>query len=305
MKTHKLNFKLGFLTTSLVIFLAPTLTFAQEAKELLRQDLQKGVKVLASEKRVYNYFFMQQNWPELATAEGRKNFAGRYLTQRANTFLDANFNDDNRKNYACGAGLYFAIDPLISETYGNTYVEMTIPAGSKYINVVAPITIQKNTILNLIKENYVTADDVSKLLVSGKGFYRDTLRSMVSPQYIKFRTLVQEIFNEEDIRLIEYNFNSNLNGICKKASFSAFNLIKVIDPTFNNVNLYSSHYEFANKSSIEINNFSRIEKFKQLMRDIINLQKSRKPITESFLLSKVSPEELIDFRNKSYSCQQR
>lgn len=94
-------------------------------------------KTLKSEIKLYNYFSLPEAWPELETETGRNAYINRYLLQRAGSFWDADFTDTYTKNYAAGPGLYLAIDPSISKGYGNSFVEMTVPAGAKFINVLS------------------------------------------------------------------------------------------------------------------------------------------------------------------------
>ena len=108
-------------------------------------------------------------------------------------FWDAEFTDTSTKNYAAGGGLYFAIDPQISKQYGNVFIKITVPAGTPYINVVAPIPLKKDTLAALVSEGHITTADYAVLFPKQTGFYRDTLRAMVDPKYSSFRNLVQNI----------------------------------------------------------------------------------------------------------------
>lgn len=298
-------------SVALLVSVAQSTAFAINAEELLSRDLISTSKLLKNEIKLYNYFFLEKSFAKLQNEKGRKSFTHRYLSQRAGSFWDKNFTDASTKNYAAGPALYFAIDPHISQTYGNSFIELTVPAGSRYINVVSPIPVKKDTIAALIAEGFLTTQSAAEVFPEQSGFYRDTLRVMVLPQHSNFRNLVQTIFKNNLIQFIEYNFNTSLQGFCTKHSYSAFAYIGVenfedpknalVSPAFSNTTVYSTELTFNQQSATEQLDFSRILKFRNLLQEIPLQKKAGKTVKE-FIAENYSPAEVQQIKTYTFSC---
>lgn len=287
--------------------------FAQQAEVLLTKDLLTSAKVLQNDIHIFNYFTLEKVWPELESAAGREAFVQRYLSQRAGSFWDFDFTDSSTKNYAAGAGLYFAIDPLISKTYGNSFIELVIPKGTRIINVVNPILLKKATQAALIAEGYLQPEDLIELFPKQNGFYRDTLRAMVDAKFLKFRKLVQNIFSTESIQFVEYNFNSSLNSFCTKHSYSAFAFVgkvnqsnsktAVMDESFSNVSMFSTELEFPNQTSNELETRAHILKFRTTLEQIATTTLPSSQIKKQIILKNYTPEAYQQEKIQTFSCE--
>ena len=225
------------------------------------------------------------------------------------------FSDTTPSSWAAGPGLYFAIDPQISQRFGNTFIEMRLPAGTRFINVVNPLPLKKDTLAALQVEGYIVGSDIPELFPKQTGFYRDTLRVMVLPQFSKFRRLLQSILSQNQIQFIEYNFNTSLMGFCKSHSYSAFNYIgsvnlndpknAVITGEFKNVLLYSSELSFPNQTVAESEGLERIAKFRSVLSEVNGLlQKGRQSSAiQAYILSQYSSEEYSALKRSAFSCK--
>lgn len=284
---------------------------AQNAESLLARDILASQKTLTHPVRLYNYFQVAELWPGLHTPAGRLAFTQNHLSARAGQFWDDQFNNDSKTAYASGPGLYLAIDPYISTGYGNSYVEMTVPAGTKFINVVREVPVNRATIEALVSEGFITRNQTSELFA--RGFFRDTLRVMVLPQYQNFRRLVQEIFRKNSIQFVEYNFNTSLAGFCRRHSYSAFLYVglpnattsnrAIIDPAFTSVMLHSDAHQMNALSANEVQQKNRITKFKNFLYEISEILKQKRTLTRDFMLSRYTDAEMNELRQFTYSCE--
>lgn len=296
-----------------VLFCFQTQAHAQSAAELLNRDIMSSAKVLKSDTKIYNYYNMEKVWPELESESGRKAFVRRYLAQRAGSFWDMGFTDASPSLYAAGAALYFAIDPHISQTFGNFFIELTLPAGTRFINVVAPIPLKKDTQAALIAENLVTREQFADLFPKQTGFYRDTLRAMVKPQYAAFRKTVQRIFTQNQIQFVEYNFNTSLSGFCRKHSYSAFAYVGLENPSkpkeaivaasFSNVSTFSAKLSIPHLSPSETAQQEDILKFRNVLENIISMRKQGQKNIKDYILREYSAEEYQRIQTRTFSCE--
>lgn len=313
---------MGFTKNILYIFIFFAVTSTQSvlaqglsASQLLQRDIMVSSRTLTNDVFIYNYFNIQKVWPELETSQGRINYIQRYLSQRAGDFWELSFSEHEPSRWAAGPGLYFAIDPLISQRFGNVFIEIRIPAGTRFINVVNPLPLKKDTIQALQQEGYINASDMPELFPKQNGFYRDTLRLMVQQKYLNFRQLVQQILSQNQIQFVEYNFNTSLMGFCKTHSYSAFNYIGSLnaqDPKnafitaeYKNVQMYSTELNFPNQSPSEIEGLARITKFRNVLQQVNSLlQRGQKNASiQAYILSQYTADEYTVLKQSAFSCK--
>ncbi len=210
----------------------PTLS----AESLLARDLAAGTKPLPKEIRIYHYFPVQcsfssagasPSWCDtLATPEGRRAHVNNYLKTVTARFWDVNYRADQYIN--AGPGLYLAIDPHIAysqKLFGTSVMELRVPAGTPYVNVVRAIPVSQATLDALVNEGFLARHQLAAVFSKAAGptklgFYRDTLKNMTAPGFEHFRRLVMRYFSENGIQFIEYNWDSSLAGFCR--SFDDF-----------------------------------------------------------------------------------
>lgn len=294
-------------------FIISAQSFAENtARILLEKDLIKTKKTMPNDVRVYNYFYLPTDLFYFSSEANRKKWASDYyMKPRAGNFWNPAFTDSDSTNYANGAGLYFAIDPSISKIYGNTFLEIVIPKGTPFLNVVSPIPLSSATRDALIKEGYTTSADQLRLFPKARGFYRDTLRVMVEPNLTQFRSLVQDIFEANKIQYIEYNFNTQLGQLCSTHSYSAFTLIgskneadlknAILPEKVNSVSIYSTEVQLENISASEQVDKTRILKLRNMIEEMLTLKLNIK--ARSALANKYYPaSQLQDLKTSLYSC---
>lgn len=297
----------------LIFSLSSALAQTPSAEQLLARDIMKGSKVLSKDISLYNYYYFNGVHAEFQTEKGRNAFIQRYLATRAGTFWSPDFTDANPKNYAAGAGLYLAIDPHISRTFGNYFIQMDVPKGTRFINVVAPIPVKSDTQEALVREGITTQSQLAELLPKSSGFYRDTLRVMVLPQHLAFRKLVQKIFLQNELQFIEYNFNTSLKGFCSRHSYSAFAFVGLANPTnipqarilapYDKIAMHSAEYSLPNRTSAESLQQEAALKYRQVLENIGNMrEQGHKNITE-YILREYSPEEYQNIKAHTFSCE--
>lgn len=284
---------------------------AQSAEILLARDLMAGVKTMPREVRIYHYLNLAQLYDELKTPAGRLAFTNRYIEQVTERFWDLNFHADAYIN--AGPGLYLAIDPLISSKppnyFGNTMIELRVPAGTKFINVVRAIPLAKDTLEALVNEGYFAQHQIgtffSKAAGATKlGFYRDTLKNMTDPGYEKFRSLVQRILVAQHIQFVEYNWNTSLAGFCNKTSYSSFNYIgsSPYNGMYRNLTMLSTH-AFPQLTAEEQEMATRVTKFRDVLEQIDQLKKRGMKIPKDFVLGFYTPAEFKQIKDMTFSCE--
>jgi hypothetical protein len=284
------------------------------AETLLKNDLQISVKTLKKDIYIYHYFNLSEFWPQLQTADGRTEYLTNYLQVSAGHFWDTNYSRSDYVN--AGPGIYFAIDPHISTSFGNTAMELTVPAGSIYITTVEPTVIQKETIAALISEGYLSKElSVEIFKNSGgkrNGFYRDTLKKSIQPEFNLFRQLLQKIFSDLNIQLVEYNWDTSIEGFCSGHSYSAFVFIgradpssstrSIVDETYTKPILISS-FETPNLTDTEKDRIDQIVKLRQVLDQISDLKKLGKKIPKELITKIYTNDELKNVKDHIYSCE--
>lgn len=279
------------------------------AESLLTRDLMTSAKILTSEKHIYNYFGLRQVHPSFGSEQGRHEYINRYIAARSGDFWSDDFTNTSTTNFAAGAGLYFAIDPLISQTYGDTFVQMTMPVGTRFFNVVSPIRLKKDTLAALVSEGFVTQAQIPILFPKALGFYRDTLRMMVDPQFKPFRKMVQHLFSVNQIKFVEYNFNTSLGNFCPGHSYSAFVYVgeenpndpknAIVPPPFNAAMMLSTALDFGNISPGEQAVKNETVKFRTTLEQIKGLNTAA---AKQLISTVYNPAEYSAVKQATFSC---
>ena len=201
------------LSFSLTLIAAST-SFAG-AVDLLNQDLQKGIKSLPRETRLYTYF-------------GGGSTQG--VLNNGKSFWDLNNHSTKLSN--AGLGVYMAVDPYVSSPdngadtgmpggYGSSMLEVTFNPGTRYLDLVKAIKLSPATMAALRAETGMTSADEKQLFGAEEtGFWRDTLRYMVEDKQAHklVRNIVNEVFRRNSITLTEYRWYSSVSGFCSVTS---------------------------------------------------------------------------------------
>ena len=308
----------------LAVLFINSVAFAQSAKELLAQDTEKALKVLPRDTYFYSYLYA----PTETAAGGNKKIHS-YLNDpanrmkwmsdlfavRAGTFWDLNYHETYKSN--AGAGMYFAIDPAASTEYGETAVIMTASRGTVVLNLTKEIPLSKATKAALLAEGYTTLKQMKSsetTLGLDAGITTVTVREMVKVENEKFRILMQNIFKEKQVQLIQYLYRSRLKGLCKTASSSSFVLIgkglssdntgaakAIIDSSITANALYSS-YPIENRTAEENLFLDKISRFRLALEET----KTKGPDASKSVVPKyLSDEELNSIIEKTYLCERK
>lgn len=308
-----------------VILFAATVSssfaFAQNAESLLKRDLMAGMRTMPKTVRMYHYFNAPIRndgsfYSEFLTSQGREQYvSANYLRAVAGRFWDPNYLVEKYVN--AGPGVYFAIDPHISsKDFGRTMIEMEIPAGTRFLNVVKAIPIAKDTLAALISEKIILPAQASKVFFptagpTRLGFYRDTLKIMTldsldkdpNLNYRRFRSLVSQVFQSMALEFIEFNWNTSLTGFCTKTgSFSAFNYIGLQPYAPRYRAQMTSPLNFPDLSATEQELAARVGKFRDVLTQLDLLKKRGMKVPKDFALRYYTPAEYQQIKSMTFGC---
>ena len=304
--------KVVFLLALVFLSLGFSAKAEDQAIALLNRDLSPSIKEIKKPTHLYNYFNVSGSLNTLDSLQKRNSLMQRFFATTMMQFW--NLESTATKNINAGLGLYAAIDPHISRSYGNVFTEIEIAKGIKYLDVYNPILVGKDTLAALIKEGLILRNEISAILIpSGKGRYafsRDTLRAMVKPEFKEFRKIVQRIFITNKLVMLEYNWESSLPGFCRMNRASAFVMVGNIVKNAQGVSHVEENFSktlisengFPNQSNIEKQTSLRVLKFKKMLSEM-----SVKP-TYSQKLRLVNThypdaDEKLNIFDSTYSCE--
>lgn len=304
--------KVVFLFYILVLGLGFSAKAEESAIALLNRDLTNSMKQIQEPIRLYTYFNVSGQLSGLDTLQKRNILMQRFFNSTMMNFW--NVESTATKNINAGLGLYAAIDPHVSRSYGNVFVEIGIAKGLKYLDVYNPILVGKDTLAALIKEDLILRNEINAILVpSGKGRYafsRDTLRAMVKPEFKEFRKIVQSIFLTNKLVMLEYNWESSLPGFCRMNRASAFVLVGSVAKNSHGVNQVSDSFSktlvseagFPNQTELEKQTMQRVVKFKKMLAQMTakgTYAQKVKVVNSHYS----DADEKLDVFDRTYSCE--
>lgn len=209
------------------------LTDAQnQAMKLLEEDLLNapgGVRTLGKTTRLYSYYNAAKSsndssklWPTYLNANSQKNQYQTDLSYWAGAFW--NPENSNTKLVNGGPGWYLAIEPVISENYGDTYYIADFPASMKLIDVTDPtwkhvskIKLRSQTLVQLVQSGIILKSQISLLGMQNGYFSRLSMQNIADPNLTTYRKVVSEIFRKNNIQLVAYTWEkTGLQILCKK-----------------------------------------------------------------------------------------
>lgn len=304
--------KVVFLCYLLILSLSFSAHADESAIALLNRDLTNSMKQIQEPIRLYTYFNVSGQLSTLDTLQKRNSLMQRFFNSSMMHFW--NVESTATKNINAGLGLYAAIDPHVSRSYGNVFVEIGVAKGLKYLDVYNPILVGKDTLAALIKEDLILRNEINAILVpSGKGRYafsRDTLRAMVKPEFKEFRKIVQRIFLTNKLVMLEYNWESSLPGFCRMNRASAFVLVGDVSKNAQGVSEVNDSFSkilvteagFPNQTEIEKETRIRAVKFKTMLAQMTakgTYAQKVKVVNSHYL----DAEEKLDVFDQTYSCE--
>lgn len=298
------------LTLSLTL-LAASNSFAGAA-DLLSQDLQKGMKSLPRETRLYTYF-------------GGGSTQG--ILNNGKSFWDLNNHSTKLSN--AGLGVYMAVDPYVSSPdngadtgmpggYGSSMLEVTFNPGTRYLDLVKAIKLSPATLAAIRAETGMTAMDEKQLFeAEEKGFWRDTLRYMVEdkPAHKLVRNIVNEVFKRNSITLTEYRWYSSVSGFCSVTSgkeqkmFSALVFIGKDNSSIKKAISFSTNGSQLRSGESQAD--VRVNKLRDVLRELKPMEKSYMAGNQTAALSKMKSKvfekypnaaEVNDIRSATLDC---
>ena len=291
----------------LVIFLQSMASFgyAGEAAALLERDLGPVILTLQKPIKMYSYFNLQTKTEELDSPEGRQRFLQRFFDATMGRFWDMNLTASQYIN--SGPGLYAAIDPHISQQFGNTMVEISVPTGTRFIDIHKNVPLAADTVNALVAEGIIARELLAELFVA-KGsqyqFGRDTMKFMIKPEFSFFRGMVQELFLRQNVVMAEYNWDTSVAGFCRVHGYSAFVLFGSMKDTGIADNFEKTLVYFEELPALtDEEKISAVmtAKFKQVLEGL----KSRKTYREkvNFVNRSYELSEKLNLVNLTYSCE--
>jgi hypothetical protein len=283
-----------------------------KAEALLTRDLAVATKTVSKSFHIYHYFNLAQVYDELKTPAGRQAYVARYIEQVTSKYWDLGFRADQYIN--AGPGIYLAVDPYIAysqKLFGTTMIELTVPVGTHYVNVVRPIPIAKDTLEALISEGYFARHQASTIFYKAGGptklgFYRDTLKNMTLPGFEKFRELIQRVFTATDVQIVEFNWDSTLHNFCpRKRSVSAFNYFgsSPTDRRYAGISLFSTDLQFPNLTPAEQDFSARVSKMRDLLEQIQTFRKRGLSVPKNLIVPNTyTASEYQQLKDMTFGC---
>ena len=214
------------------------LTEAQiQAMNLLETDLLAapgGVRPLGKTTRLYSYFRGFKDsvdptklWPTYLKAATQPSQYNADLSFWAGAFWNPANNTTDLVNG--GPGWYLAIEPVISEKYGDTYYIADFPAATQLIDVTDPtwkhiskIKLKPQTLTALVTAGIIRKSQIGTLGMQNGFFTRLSMQNIAHIDLPIYRKVVTEIFKKNNIQLVAYTWEkTGLKVICKKASSTA------------------------------------------------------------------------------------
>lgn len=205
-------------------FTAISLTFAASAlaasaEALLARDLGAAKIQFGQEQRLYHYFDIYRE-DENSTQALLNSPTGRHqLIWDRISYATSKFwaPASGSKGLFAGEGLYLAIDPSISESYGKMLIEFKVKPSTFYINLARGIYLQPDTVKAIYDEHHLTADPDYGIPESLR-ISEMTLNMILQPENARFRLLLQKALQAENIMMAEYVWRSDLDVICGEDS---------------------------------------------------------------------------------------
>ncbi len=195
---------------------------ATSAEALLSRDLRAAKKSFGQEKRLYHYFDIYKEedpsvQAQLMSPEGRRAIVlDRVLFATSKFWKPAS----GSKGLFAGEGLYLAIDPSISDTYGKMLIEFRVKPEANYLNLIRGVNLNSDTVQAIYKGGYLSIDPSNGIPESMR-ISELTLQMILQPGNEKFRALVQAALKAENITMAEYSWRSDLDSICAQGSSQA------------------------------------------------------------------------------------
>lgn len=207
---------LAFTLTSLL--LVPS-TFAASAEALLARDLRAAKIQFGQEQRLYHYFDIYREEDSSTQALMASPTGRRKIMQDRISYATSKFwmPASGSQGLFAGEGLYLAIDPSISESYGKMLIEFKVKPSTFYINLARGVYLQADTVKAIYDEHHLTAEPGSEVPDSMR-ISEMTLNTILRPENARFRVLLQKALKAENIMMAEYIWRSDLDVICGEDS---------------------------------------------------------------------------------------
>ncbi|AZZ35572.1 hypothetical protein CIK05_01745 [Bdellovibrio sp. qaytius] len=193
-----------------------------------------GVRTLGKTTRLYSYFRAPKDqneatklWPSYLKANSQMNQYNSDLSFFAGAFWNPENNTTKLVNG--GPGWYLAAEPVISETYGDTYYIADFPASMTVIDVTDPtwkfvskIPLRKETLAELVTSGIIKKSQIETLGMQNGFFTRLSMQYIAQSDLSTYRQVVTEILRRNNVQMVAYTWESTgLKIICKKATKTA------------------------------------------------------------------------------------
>ena len=277
--------------------------------DLIKRDLTVTTKSLTREVRGYHWF--GSNFSNKKMSLDDKNFKD-YFLDTAQKFWTYQQNQEHN----IGPGFYAAPDPGISETYGNTMIEVVIPAGTRFIDIRGgasdsqfEISKQTQAAMNSYCQGGVLPnyEQIFYANVNGEtkpfqSFFKQTL-TYIEPCYRMFSQAVREM----NVEFLAYGWGpfNNLQNGCEKSILSSFVMLGVVKRFKDNtaelsmgsvkVNGYTQKMG-KRPSSKKLASYEFVDRFTRTVR-------GKKAKWSYFDNKPVSGNDIENIKRKAFDCQ--
>jgi len=332
-----MSFAFAFLVTaSLSTILSESVQAqsASKAQSLLERDMiaSKRIGTFSSTRRLYHYYWSGNTSTQVdglynePVHEWFKVDLNRkqHLTNtaagqgRAGDFW--NMDDKSTFKRNAGPGMYMAVDPNVTNEYGDTIFVMDVPKNTKYLGL-GLVPLKQDTIAALLAEGYATK---AQLPVGGdslslsQGLGAEAFKNAVLPGNEPFRILLQNVMENLNIQFIAYGYKGHLLGVCKKSSIYAFVYTGTRPSNYEKGNVraevFPEGYSFtfttnqtAGQFSPEENEMNRqTTMFRNVLREVRTYPKDKITpalVNSVFAKQGVSPTDVQAIRDVTYNCQ--
>jgi hypothetical protein len=206
------------------IFFFVAFSFAAQADDLTKVPLfekwvSEEIKTLQQDTTIFNYH-EDPSSNELAVVS---NTYIPILTKLANRFFE------EPMSHSAGAGLYFAVDPAASRTYGVSehwvLTVATLKIGSRYFS-------EDNDFTTAIKE---------ELIKFGCDFMDPNVVGLIWDQHVTCRNLVRDAFKKYHVQFLSYKWHAAQLTSCPGQRVLAVNLIDFSAADVSDLRVFTSN----------------------------------------------------------------
>jgi hypothetical protein len=305
-----------------------------KSQSLLERDMMasKRIGTFSSTRRLYHYFWMGNtstqvdglyNEPVHEWFKVDNNRKQRLIDTAAGTGRAGDFwNMDDHSTWKrnAGPGMYMAVDPNVTNEYGDTIFVMDVPKNTKYLGL-GIVPLKQDTIAALLEEGYISKSQLpvgENTLSLSQGLGAEAFKNAALAENDQFRILLQNVMENLNIQFIAYGYKGHLLGVCKKSSIYAFVYTGTRPSNYEKGNVraevFPEGYKFTFMTNQTAGQFSPEENeinrqttiFRNVLREVRTNPKDKITpalVSSVFARQGVSVADVQAIRDVTYNCQ--